>query len=60
MRAAEIIERIKLLFKRGTAQQELIDVNELIQEMIVLLRSEVTRLGPGPHYSQPPYQQQGY
>jgi NO-binding membrane sensor protein with MHYT domain len=43
MRAAEIIERIKLLFKRGTAQQELIDVNELIQEMIVLLRSEVTR-----------------
>ena len=43
MRAAEIIERIRLLFKKGTPQRELVDVNEVIREMIVLLRGEVTR-----------------
>jgi C4-dicarboxylate-specific signal transduction histidine kinase len=42
-RAAEIITRIRLLFKKGTAQRELLDVNEVIREMIVLLRSEVAR-----------------
>ena len=39
-RAAEIISRIRLLFKKGTPQRELVDVNEVIREMIVLLRSE--------------------
>ena len=39
-RAAEIISRISLLFKKGALQRELVDVNELIREMIVLLRSE--------------------
>jgi len=42
-RAAEIISRIRLLFKKGTPQHELIDVNEVIREMIVLLRGEATR-----------------
>jgi C4-dicarboxylate-specific signal transduction histidine kinase len=42
-RAAEIITRIRLLFKKGTPQRELLDVNELIREMIVLLRGEVAR-----------------
>jgi PAS domain S-box-containing protein len=42
-RAAEIISRVRLLFKKGTAQRELVDVNEVIREMIVLLRSELTR-----------------
>jgi NO-binding membrane sensor protein with MHYT domain len=42
-RAAEIIGRIRLLFKKGTPQRELLDVNEVIREMIVLLRSEVAR-----------------
>jgi NO-binding membrane sensor protein with MHYT domain len=42
-RAAEIISRIRLLFKKGTAQRELLDVNEVVREMIVLLRSEVAR-----------------
>jgi len=42
-RAAEIVSRIRLLFKKGTPQQELVDVNELIREMIVLLRGETTR-----------------
>jgi PAS domain S-box-containing protein len=42
-RAADIIGRISSLFKKGTLQRELIDVNELIREMIVLLRSEAGR-----------------
>jgi C4-dicarboxylate-specific signal transduction histidine kinase len=42
-RAAEIISRIRLLFQKGSLQQELVDVNEIIEEMIVLLRSEATR-----------------
>jgi NO-binding membrane sensor protein with MHYT domain len=42
-RAAEIITRIRLLFKKGTAQRQLLDVNEVIREMIVLLHSEVAR-----------------
>jgi PAS domain S-box-containing protein len=42
-RAAEIISRISLLFKKGALQRELVDVNELIREMIVLLRSEASR-----------------
>ena len=42
-RAAEIISRIRRLFKKGTPQRELVDVNEVIREMIALLRSEATR-----------------
>jgi PAS domain S-box-containing protein len=43
MRAADIISRISLLFTKGSLQQELVDVNELIREMFVLLRSEANR-----------------
>jgi signal transduction histidine kinase len=42
-RAAEIISRIRLLFTKGTPQRELVDVNEVIREMTLLLRSEITR-----------------
>src|SRR5438477_12441143 len=42
-RAAEIISRVRQLFKKGTPQRELVDVNEIIREMVVLLRSEATR-----------------
>jgi C4-dicarboxylate-specific signal transduction histidine kinase len=42
-RAAEIISRIRLLFKKSTPQRELVDVNEVVREMIVLARSEATR-----------------
>ena len=42
-RAAEIVKRIRLLFKKGALERELVDVNEVIQEMIVLLRGEATR-----------------
>jgi PAS domain S-box-containing protein len=42
-RAADVISRISLFFKKGALQRELVDVNELIREMIVLLRSEANR-----------------
>jgi len=42
-RAADIVGRIRLLFKKGAAQRELVDVNEVVREMIVLLRGEATR-----------------
>jgi len=42
-RAAEIISRIRLLFQKGSLQSELVDANEIIEEMIVLLRGEATR-----------------
>ncbi len=42
-RAAEIISRIRMVFKKGIPQQELVDANEVIREMIVLLWSETTR-----------------
>ena len=42
-RAAEIVSRIRLVFQKGSSQLELLDVNEVIAEMIVLLRGEATR-----------------
>src|SRR5205807_2224854 len=42
-RAAEIISRIRLLFNKGTPQREWVDVNEVIREIIVLLRGELAR-----------------
>ncbi len=42
-RAAEIITRVRMIFKKGVAQRELVDVNELIREMIILLRNEISR-----------------
>jgi PAS domain S-box-containing protein len=42
-RAAEIMSRIRSLFKKEISQRELVDVNEIIRGMIELLRSEATR-----------------
>jgi C4-dicarboxylate-specific signal transduction histidine kinase len=42
-RASDIISKISLLFQKGALQHELVDVNELIREMIVLLRNEAAR-----------------
>jgi PAS domain S-box-containing protein len=41
--ATEIISRNGLLFKKGALQRELIDVNQIIEEMIALLRIEAAR-----------------
>src|SRR2546425_5343443 len=43
MRAADIVSRIRLLFKKSTPPRELVDLNDVIREMVVLLRSEATR-----------------
>jgi signal transduction histidine kinase len=42
-RASDIISRIRSLFKKDVLQREVVDVNELIREMIVLLRSEAAK-----------------
>ena len=43
MRASDIINRIGSLFKKGPQQRESVDINQLIREMIELLRGEATR-----------------
>jgi signal transduction histidine kinase len=42
-RAADIIGSISVMFKKGVLDREPVDLNELIREMIVLLRSEANR-----------------
>ena len=42
-RAGEIVSRIRQLFKKSMPQRELVDVNDIIREMIVLLRGEIGR-----------------
>jgi C4-dicarboxylate-specific signal transduction histidine kinase len=42
-RAAEIVSRIRMVFNKGIPQREWVDVNEVIREMIALLRGEITR-----------------
>jgi C4-dicarboxylate-specific signal transduction histidine kinase len=42
-RAGQIVGRVHQVFKKGTSQRELVDVKEVIQEMVGLLRSEAAR-----------------
>jgi len=42
-RASDIINRIGSLFKKDVPKRELVDINELIREMIGLMRSEASR-----------------
>jgi signal transduction histidine kinase len=42
-RAGDVISEISSFFKKSVLQRELLDVNELVREMIVLLRSEAIR-----------------
>ena len=42
-RASDIVFRTRSLFKKDTPQRELVDVNDVIREMIILLRGEATR-----------------
>jgi NO-binding membrane sensor protein with MHYT domain/signal transduction histidine kinase len=42
-RAAEIISRVRLLFKKSAPERQLVDVNEVIPKMIVLLYGEAAR-----------------
>jgi PAS domain S-box-containing protein len=42
-RAADIISRLRQLFKKGAPQTDFVDVSEVIHEMVVMLRSEASR-----------------
>jgi PAS domain S-box-containing protein len=42
-RAAEIINRVRLFFKKGVVTKERVDVNEMIREMEILLHNEATQ-----------------
>jgi PAS domain S-box-containing protein len=42
-RAADIIDRVRSLYRKDSSHQEMVDVNDLIREMIVMLRDEANR-----------------
>jgi PAS domain S-box-containing protein len=42
-RAAEIIDRVRSLYRRDMPQRELVDLNEIVREMMVLLQDEANR-----------------
>jgi PAS domain S-box-containing protein len=42
-RAAEIINRVRLFFRKGVMTKERVDINEMIREMEVLLHNEATQ-----------------
>ena len=42
-RAAEIVSRVKLLFRKGIVVKEPVDINEVIREMDILLRNEAVQ-----------------
>jgi PAS domain S-box-containing protein len=48
-RGADILSKLSALFKKGPVQRDVVDVNELIREMITLLRGEATRYSVSLH-----------
>jgi PAS domain S-box-containing protein len=42
-RAADIIERVRSLYRKGSSHDELVDINEVIREMVDMLRDEASR-----------------
>jgi PAS domain S-box-containing protein len=42
-RAAEIVDRVRSLYRRDTSERELLDLNEIIRVMIVLLRDKANQ-----------------
>jgi signal transduction histidine kinase/ligand-binding sensor domain-containing protein len=42
-RASEIVNRVRLLFKKDTLQRESVDLNEIIREMMLILHNEATK-----------------
>ena len=43
--AGEIVNRVRLLFKKDTLQRESVDLNQIIREMVLLLNNEATQSG---------------
>lgn len=42
-RAADIIDRVRALYQKGSSQPEIIEVNEIIGEMVAMLQNEAHR-----------------
>jgi C4-dicarboxylate-specific signal transduction histidine kinase len=42
-RAADIIDRVRSLYRKGSSKLEVVNVNEVIREMVVMLRNEANR-----------------
>jgi PAS domain S-box-containing protein len=42
-RAADIIDRVRLLYQKGSSQLDIVDINEVIEEMVILLHNEANR-----------------
>jgi signal transduction histidine kinase len=42
-RAAEIITRIRSVFKKGALQRDLVDLNQVVNDVLALLRDEATK-----------------
>ena len=42
-RAADIIDRVRLLYQKGSPHLDVVDVNELIREMVIVLHTEANR-----------------
>ena len=42
-RAADIIDRVRSLYQKGSSELEALDVNEVIKEMVVMLQNEANR-----------------
>jgi PAS domain S-box-containing protein len=48
-RAADIIDRVRSLYRKGSPHQEMVDVNEVIREMVVVLHKEAARYSVDMH-----------
>jgi len=42
-RAGDIIDRLRSLYKKSPPKREMVDVNDIVREMVLLLRSEANR-----------------
>jgi PAS domain S-box-containing protein len=42
-RAADIIDRVRLLYQKGSPQLDIVDVNEVIRDMVIVLHNEANR-----------------
>jgi PAS domain S-box-containing protein len=41
--AADVIDRLRSLYRKGPSHREMVDINEVIGEMVVMLRNEANR-----------------
>jgi len=42
-RAASIVDRVRMLYQKGSSQLDLVDINEVIREMVIMLQNEANR-----------------